>query len=250
MKSISFTYFLIYFLTCIDIAFAQNHYVFSPIDINNGLSGNKVRCISQLSDGRMVIVTEGLINLYDGTSFRYLHYDDDAAFRLTGYFGYHHPYVDGENRLWIKDHQKLMLFDMKKEVFIADLDSVFRSEGVVASLADFFMDSNQNLWYLTTDDELIYRDAKTKEATVCISGFSHLTNEDRLYDLAIYENRLFLFFRSGTMICFDIQTKKELYRENPFSEDEKGLYERTLLVVAHKQFLYQVRNGQTGILHR
>ena len=246
MKPVLIIYFSLFF----SIAFAQEHYVFSPIDINDGLSGNKVRCISQLSDGRMVIVTEGLINLYDGTSFHYLHYNDETVFHLTAYFGYHHPYVDDENRLWIKDYQKLMMFDLKKENFVPNLDSLFQTEGVHSPVADFFMDSNRNLWYLTNDDELLYRSSETKTASVFISDFSHLTNQDKLYDLAVYETRVFLFFQSGMMICFDLNTKKELYRENPFTMEGKGLYERTSLVVAHKQFLYQIRNGSSGILLR
>ena len=55
--------------------FSEKHYVFTPLDASQGLSGNKVRNISQLPDGRMMITTEGQINIYDGTSFTYLHYN-------------------------------------------------------------------------------------------------------------------------------------------------------------------------------
>ena len=51
---------------------AQEQFVFSPINTSNGLSDNRVRAIAQLSDGRMVFATEGLVNIYDGTEFSYL----------------------------------------------------------------------------------------------------------------------------------------------------------------------------------
>lgn len=57
---------------------AEKHCVFTPINGTHGLSGNKVRNITQLPDGRMMITTEGLLNLYDGTNFSYLHYDREA----------------------------------------------------------------------------------------------------------------------------------------------------------------------------
>jgi len=230
---------------------AREHYVFSLIDSNDGLSENRVRSISQLSDGRMVIVTNGLVNLYDGTSFHYIHYDDEKVYHLSEYFGFYHLYVDTQERLWVKDYQKLMLFDLKKESFVHNLDSVLLEEGITASLSNFFMDSKSNLWCLTNQNELILKEPNQKDVTVFISDFSQLTkNNDELYDLSIYENQVFLFFKSGTMVCFNLNTRKELYRENPFEKEDTGLYERTLMVIPHKQFLYQIRNGETGILLR
>lgn len=230
---------------------ARDHYVFSPIDTNDGLSENTVCCITQLADGRMVVVTNSLVNLYDGASFHYIHYDDEKKYPLPAYFGFYHVYVDTQERLWIKDYQKLMLFDLRTESFVPDLAGVLSTEGIEVPLADFFMDSKHNFWYLTCQNELIFREENKNEPAVFISNVSNLTPEDDvLYDLAVYKNQLFLFFKSGTMICFNLDTKKELYRENPFEKENAGLYERTLMVVPHKQFLYQVRNGETGILLR
>src|SRR5512145_1327635 len=55
---------------------AQEHYVFSSISSINGLSDNRVRTLCQLPDRRMIVVTEGLVNIYDGVAFRYMHYDE------------------------------------------------------------------------------------------------------------------------------------------------------------------------------
>lgn len=59
---------IVLYLTC--PLWAQDEIVFTPINTSNGLSDNRVRAIAQLSDGRMVFSTEGLINIYDGTGFQ------------------------------------------------------------------------------------------------------------------------------------------------------------------------------------
>ena len=58
-------------------AIAEKYCVFTPIKGTEGLGGNRVRNITQLPDGRMMIITEGLLNLYDGTDFNYLHYNQN-----------------------------------------------------------------------------------------------------------------------------------------------------------------------------
>lgn len=54
---------------------AQDHYAFTPIDCSDGLSGNRVRNIIQLRDGRIAINANEIVSIYDGTSFQYFHYN-------------------------------------------------------------------------------------------------------------------------------------------------------------------------------
>ena len=75
--------------------------VFTPIDATQGLSGNRVRNITQLPDGRMLITTVGQFNLYDGTGFTYLHYGQEHICKLSTYEGFHHEYIDGHGHVWM-----------------------------------------------------------------------------------------------------------------------------------------------------
>ncbi|MDD3167223.1 MAG: hypothetical protein PHN20_07345, partial [Bacteroidales bacterium] len=77
---------IVLYLTC--PLWAQDEIVFTPINTSNGLSDNRVRAIAKLSDGRMVFSTEGLINIYDGTEFSYLHADDRKAYHVPNYNGF------------------------------------------------------------------------------------------------------------------------------------------------------------------
>ena len=90
---------------------AQKHLVFTPIDCKNGLAENRVRNIEQLNDGRMVINTEGVTTIYDGTSFKNLHLKETNIFPLSGYLGFHHGYVD-KDYMWVKNNKRLMLMEI------------------------------------------------------------------------------------------------------------------------------------------
>ncbi len=226
---------------------SQNHYVFFPIDSNDGLSGNQVRSIGQLPDGRMIIVTNGLVNLYDGTNFKYLHFEDEKSYSLSAYNGHHRMYVDNNNGLWIKNKYRLMYFDIEKEKFVPDLDSVLVDLNIKNELADIFIDSNSNLWYLTNDNILYLYNFTTKEKVQFAKDITKVNSDkDQLYDISVVDNQAFLFYRSGLMSCFDLKTRKLLYEQNPLSNSASSQYQQTLMVVPYKNFLYQIRNGISG----
>ncbi len=228
--------------------YAQQSFVFSAIDSKEGLSDNRVRTISQLQDGRMVITTEGLTNIYDGTSFKYLHQKGNTIYPLTGYNGFHHSYVD-KDYMWIKDKGKLMLIDIKQERFEQNPKKVLSSIRIRESIADFFLDAYQNYWILTTSDKLLFKDAQKEKATVFLQNVSTPNGiKDQLYDIAVIQKQLFLFYRNGLIVCYDLKTTKELFRTNSLSEEEQKRYNRTLMVVQSNNSLYQIRNGSAGLM--
>jgi len=236
-------YVLLLSIFFIQLTWAQDHLVFSPINSNHGLSDNRVRTIYQLSDGRMVVVTEGLVNIYNGSNFKYLHYNEKAAYLLDKYSGYHRPYVDESGNLWVKNQHKLMLFDISNEQFVLNIDSVFNSIGVKNKISDIFIDSQKNVWLLTKNNELVLKPNGSKVSEVFKTGVCNITGfKDELIDLANIDNKVYLFYRSGKMVCFDIKNRKELYQYDYF-EGSDNPYKGTIMVVTHNNFIYQARNG-------
>ena len=110
--------------------FAADHSVFNQIDTNLGLSDNKVRNIAQLPDGRMLIITEGMINIYDGVMFNYLHHNEDNIMPLSDYTGFLRIYIGTDNIVWIKNQHKLMLLDINQETFLSHPSSYISSLGI------------------------------------------------------------------------------------------------------------------------
>ena len=72
--------------------------VFSTINANKGLSDNRMLRIGQLNDGRMVFITEGLVNIFNGTDFSYIHFNEREAYELSNYSGFHRVYIDNNNQ--------------------------------------------------------------------------------------------------------------------------------------------------------
>ena len=221
---------------------AQDHYAFTPIDCSDGLSGNRVRNIIQLRDGRIAINANEIVSIYDGTSFQYFHYNKSNIIPLNDYAGHHRIYVN-EGYIYIKDWYKLMAININEERFEQHLDDLFKSYGVKGALVNFFVDEAGNYWMLTDDDVLLYRDyagGKTVEFLKNVSMNGDV--RDRLLDIAVVNQQVFLFYNSSLMVCYDLETSRELYRE--YALDEKQDRSATLLVVPRGKYLYYLMNGR------
>ncbi|MDP4271833.1 MAG: two-component regulator propeller domain-containing protein, partial [Bacteroidota bacterium] len=242
--------FVLVISSCVSL-FAQLHLVFTPIDTKNGLSENRIRSILQLSDGRMAIMTEGIMNIYDGTIFKHVHLKGTSILPLTEYKGFHHGYVD-RDYIWMKNRGQLMLMDVSQERFVSRPDSVLASMHIREPLADFFMDDDQNDWFRTASDNMIYRNSRTNKTCLFVKNVSLLSGaRDELYDLAVSGGRVFFFYQHGQVVCCDLKSGKKLYRTNVFPENERTRYDRTLMLVRSKDMIYQLRNGAKGaILHQ
>ena len=228
---------------CFIRLYAQENFVFSVIDSNKGLSQNHINYITQLQDGRMAILADGLLNIYNGTSFSYWHRNDGKTYPLRDYSGYTRAYI-ADGLLWVKDYYSLSLFDIKAEHFVSNIDSVFRQIGV-PPIKNLFIDAQGKYWLLTNDDRIICKRGKKGILSLRVE-YLHKSANDPLYDVAVIGEQAYFFFKSGTMVCYDIPSHKVAYRENPWKQHKGNAYAGTLHVVPYKHFLYQTRNGEDG----
>lgn len=230
---------------------AQPNLMFSPINSVDGLSDNQVRNIVQLKDGRMVITTQdGTTNLYNGTTFKILHQKTKEGSKLTGYNGFLHSYTDNDY-VWIKNNSILKLIDIARERFIPRPDSVLKEMGITEGAADFFMDVHKGYWIRTVTDKLMYRAFGSEKAVEFGSDVSKpFGEEETLLDLAVVGPQAFLVYRSGLMVCYDVPTRKLLYKTNSLSSAERMLYDFTLMVAQSDRHLYMVRNGEASIMQQ
>ncbi|UEG54798.1 helix-turn-helix domain-containing protein [Mucilaginibacter daejeonensis] len=226
---------------------AAPKYAFTPIDVNSGLSGNQVRNIAQLPDGRMAIITQGLINIYDGARFEYLHYNENNSVKLSGYKGFHHVYMGANGYMWLKNYHQLFIIDVKHERFAPSPQQVLRSMGVTFSISDIFMDIAHRLWLVSDNDDLyLLPEGKDRPQLFHKKITSLAGKDDQVYDVAVLDNKLFLFYRSGIMICFDLRTGKEVYRQQSLTDEQREKYAQTSFVIPAEHQLYQLRNGVGG----
>ena len=238
--------FFIFLFFSVKFLYPQSpQYVFSEINASDGLSGNKVRSIGQLSDGRMVIITEGLVDIYNGSSFTYMHYNEDKDYELSDYSGYHRLYIGPNDGIWLKNTYSLKYIDMKKEKLITDVDQIFQKMGINEKVTDFFIDPNKDFWYKGESGKLFFKLRDKEKASVFIDK---LPKNDPLYDLTVAKNQVFLFYRSGQVEAHHLTSKKIRHFKNSIQNKP---YHNTLLVVPDKHYIYQLRNGDSlGIAHR
>lgn len=224
------------FLLTFTVAKAQD-LIFSAINVSQGLSDNQIRYIIQLPDGRMVFKTSGNLNIYDGAHFKYLHQDAGQLYPLSAYDGFYRIYQSRDSILWIKDSHKLMCVDLRTEKYVQDLGSYFRKIGFKTAINDVFVDARKRLWLLT-DGKLLLEDH-----SLALDISAH---EGTLQDLATEKNNLYLFYHTGTVVCYDLKTKRKRYSIAAYPAMQQAKFGRTSLVVEGKNGFYQLRNGSMG----
>lgn len=80
---------------------------FYVLNTQQGLSDNRVLQMMQLADGRLAVRTPKDINLYDGRRFSLIPLPAEKAENITKYKGQTHLYADSQDRLWVKEYQKI-----------------------------------------------------------------------------------------------------------------------------------------------
>lgn len=225
---------------CIDSYAQLDNHVFRKIDIQNGLSDNSIQHILQLPDNRMAITTRKCINIYDGSSFRYIYPAHWVSQNLPDYYGAYHVYVDGNNLLWVKEFQYVRCFDLKSFSYIENIDSIFLSRGVEEPVCDLFVDSQHHLWLVVNQGKMKRVDGIPLEITLPLDNGA-------LQDMDVTGDGIYLFFSNSSVICYDAVTGKKRYKSAALSGGEVCQYASSSLVVQDGNgSFYQLRDGDGG----
>lgn len=233
-------FFLSLLLSC-SSTFAQlDEQLFRKIDIQNGLSDNSIQHILQLPDGRIATTTRKCINVYDGSSFRYIYPTQGENRELPDYRGAYHVYVDGSNLLWVKEFQRVRCFDLKYFSYVENIDSIFASLGVEDPVGDLFVDSKHHLW-------LVCGQNKMKRASGVPLEIALPLDKGDLQDMEETDDGVYAFFSNSSVICYDAVTGKKRYEATALSGEEASLYGGSSLVVKDNNgYFYQLRDGYGG----
>ena len=220
-------------LLCCASAYATE-YMFSPVEAR--LTDNRVRGILQLPDRRMLFATESGLEIYDGAGSVSLPYPSTAPYRLEGYDGHLHLYLDGcEPRLWVKNRNSLRCLDLVRNRYVENVDSLFTAMGYDGVVDDVFVDS---MPWIVSGDSIIQP----------VTRFSCPRDkaEGEILDMLSSGGNLYIFYRSGIMSCISLGTGKEKYRRAAFGPEDYGKFSATSLVVPGPGGFYQLRNGSKG----
>ena len=219
---------------------------FYVLNTQQGLSDNRVLQMMQLADGRLVVRTPKGINLYDGRRFSLIPLPAEKAESITKYKGQTHLYADSQDRLWVKEYQKIFCILLAEGRLLEhplddlpgngkeDKMKMMRNGPARNAIQDLFVDSRKNVWVVMGDSLLNTQDG----------NLIHLKKEwGCLQDLDTDGKQVYAFMDSGIVAVF--QKDKLVYTASAYSAAEAQHYRNTSLTVQTPsgQF-YQIRTGR------
>ena len=219
---------------------------FYVLNTQQGLSDNRVLQMMQLADGRLAVRTPKGINLYDGRRFTYIPLPAEKAESITKYKGQTHLYADSQDRLWVKEYQKIFCIQLTEGRLLEhpldalpgngkmDKMKMMRNCPTGNAIQDLFVDSRKNVWVVMGDSLL-----NTQNGNLI-----HLKKEwGGLQDLDTDGKQVYAFMDSGIVAVF--QKDKLVYTTSAYSAAEAQHYRNTSLTVQTPsgQF-YQIRTGR------
>ncbi|GAB6011315.1 response regulator [Viscerimonas tarda] len=216
MKNLKF-FQIVFFLLFVTTVCGNDFYQFKLINSDNGLYNNQVRRIVEGLDGRMIVKTDGMISLYDASSFQFLRRDLNKSYIWTS-SDCDREYIDPFNRLWIKDNYGLSLLDLKTYEYIYDINDIFTQCGVNDRLLNFFLDEDKNAWLFTERNQLFFYDWKNPAVLIYDGFLVDVIDYGSIVDVTQMGNNFYFFFSKGGMRCFNFTTRTFLYNDNYLSK--------------------------------
>ena len=217
---------------------AETGEYFYTLNTQHGLSDNNILQMMQLPDGKMVVKTQRGINLYDDPHFRFLPLKPNEAQEIRGYKGQSHLYVDGKNRLWVKDYQKVYAIDLHAFRMIYHPFDSLSSQ----SIEDIFVDSRHEVWMVMSQGQ-----NPTANKTL-VNPQSQLRLKldpawGDLQDMDVDDNHVYAFCAHGVVAAYSLDGKLA-YVQQAYGKEDISKYSATSLVVKTPggQF-YQIRTG-------
>ena len=226
----------------------ETNVYFYVLNTQQGLSDNRVLQMMQLADGRLAVRTPKDINLYDGRRFSLIPLPAEKAENITKYKGQTHLYADSQDRLWVKEYQKIFCILLAEgrilEHPLDDLSGngkknkmkMMRNCPTGNAIQDLFVDSRKNVWVVMGDSLLNTQDG----------NLIHLKKEwGGLQDLDTDGKQVYAFMDSGIVAVF--QNDKLTYTVSAYSTAEAINQDPELILQVRALIEQHLEDGEYGV---
>ena len=221
---------------------------FYVLNTRQGLSDNRVLQMMQLTDGRLAVRTPKGINLYDGRHFSLIPLPAEKAENITKYKGQTHLYADSQDRLWVKEYQKIFCILLAEGRILehpldalpgngkVDKMKMMRNGPTRNDIQDLFVDSRKNVWVVMGDSLL-----NTQNVNLI-----HLKKEwGCLQDLDTDGRQVYAFMDSGIVAVF--QNDKLVYTVSAYSTAEAINQDPELILQVRALVEQHLEDGEYGV---
>ncbi len=192
------------------LVWAENpQFRFKHITTLDGLPDNEISGVFFLPDGRLAIRSYAALTIYDGDKFTPVSIGTKNAYKWGNPGVPIMHYVDSVDGLvWIKGRESLNIFDISRESFVLNPDSLIKAWGISRRVNDMFIDDTNGVWFLTSDGLRKY-DSHTKSIgpKIGLSNVIGLNGNGTTY---------YIVGADGTIYKYDYGSKKILKKYYEF----------------------------------
>lgn len=190
------------------------NYAFRQITVLDGLPNDEVKTLFLVPDGRLGICSSFGLSFYDGSDFRNFPMQPSNRVFSWDYISANpHIYVDRENRVWIKGTKSLAVFDVKKDAYVQNVDSLLKTEGIQGHINNLFITNASGFWWVTDNGRVWYKDIAGAVTPRCFS-----LSGKGLRDIALFKGLVWFVYENGFVVCADIKNGRILRRERLWND--------------------------------
>lgn len=197
---------ILFICTCCLPVSAQ--YFYRLLNTSIGLPDNEIKSQLWLPDGRLCVRTSSSLSFFDGCTFRSFPPVVSEMYPIDYVAALPTAYVDGQQRIWIKESGQMFVFDLTAERYVADVKALLSSMGVKERIRDFFVDSSQNLWFVTTSGHVLYLKENSKGKAVAVR-----VRAKGLRDVATWAGNHWFVYHDGKIMCWNAAMTKVLHSQ-------------------------------------
>jgi signal transduction histidine kinase/ligand-binding sensor domain-containing protein/DNA-binding response OmpR family regulator len=230
-----------------------DHFRFSHLNINDGLSNNQVNCILKDSIGFMWFGTKSGLNRFDGYSFKIFRHDHHDSTSISDNY-ITSIFEDHLGKLWINTNNGLNIYDPRSETFYHDTALFLNALNISdISINKIYKDNNGNYWYIGTSSGL-YKFLKKDDITL---NFNHNPNDSTSIATNLIsdicedsENNIWIIHHNGVLEMMDYGSNKIVYRNYHLYGKYNGEYlEYGIFIDSDQDVWIYISNYARGIFY-
>lgn len=184
------------------------HYIYRLLNTSIGLPDNEIKSQLWLPDGRLCVRTSSSLSFFDGCTFRSFPPVVSEMYPMDYVAALPTAYVDGQQRVWIKESGQMLVFDLTTERYVGDVKGLLASMGIKERIRNFFIDSSKDFWFVTVSGKVFHRKGNSKGKAVAVR-----VHAKGLRDVANWAGNHWFVYHDGKIMCWNAAMTKVLHSQ-------------------------------------